>query len=179
MILNNLQLIGLLALQATSICRVNAFVCRPSSVVSFTRCSASPCPAIFRSGNSVGPLFNDYLDSLEENPTEEATAAAAEASTEEVVKIYIGNLPYDENKANIRKLFEPYGRITDVFLPLNRETGQGRGFGFVAMSDRAAAAKAIEELNESSFGDRVIYVNEAGEKPASDSRKPKGTHLLL
>lgn len=96
---------------------------------------------------------------------EEDTQQQQQQKKEEDVKLYIGNISYDETKANIRKLFQTYGEVTDVFLPLNRETREGRGFGFVAMKDRTAAEKAIQELNESTFGERTIYVNVAGEQP--------------
>jgi len=105
---------------------------------------------------------------------EEDTQQQQQQKKEEDVKLYIGNISYDETKANIRKLFQTYGEVTDVFLPLNRETREGRGFGFVAMKDRTAAEKAIQELNESTFGERTIYVNVAGEQPPrQQQQQPK------
>jgi nucleolin len=119
------------------------------------------------------------MESIPEEAAEEVTpeeAPAVVVATEET-KLYVGNLKFDENKANVRKLFEAYGEITDVFLPLNRETKEGRGFGFVAFKDRASADKAIEELNESTFGERTIYVNVAGEqeKGAPRVKKTRGS----
>jgi RNA recognition motif-containing protein len=96
--------------------------------------------------------------------TNDELTSTTEEQKEEDVKIYIGNISYSESKANIRKLFQTYGEVTDVFLPLNRETREGRGFGFVAMKDRAAAEKAVQELNQTTFGERTIYVNMAGEQ---------------
>jgi nucleolin len=124
------------------------------------------------------PLFMSSSNSLEEPATaDDATTSSSssaitndeststtEEQKEEDVKIYIGNISYSESKANIRKLFQTYGEVTDVFLPLNRETREGRGFGFVAMKDRAAAEKAVQELNQTTFGERTIYVNMAGEQ---------------
>eukprot|EP00590_Aulacoseira_subarctica_P008378 CAMPEP_0172414684 /NCGR_PEP_ID=MMETSP1064-20121228/1322_1 /TAXON_ID=202472 /ORGANISM="Aulacoseira subarctica , Strain CCAP 1002/5" /LENGTH=402 /DNA_ID=CAMNT_0013151463 /DNA_START=101 /DNA_END=1309 /DNA_ORIENTATION=- len=162
-----------------------ALVCPVSRISSSSRCTSS-----------VGqPLFSSSLDSLEsptssldslESPTSsesevEATPPPSESEVEatppppatEETKLYVGNISFDENKANLRKLFETYGEVTDVFLPLNRETKEGRGFGFVSMKDRAAADKAIQELNESSFGERTIYVNVAGEQKAGASPRTK------
>ena len=175
MIRNSLHLLFFLVLQATSTCKVSAFVCRSSKVSSFSKniCKHSGqsfCPATYRPSYSVGPLFNDYLDSLKGTSAEKEDTAtgstATETGTQDQVKIYVGNLPFDENKGNIRKLFEAFGEVSDVYLPFNGETGLGRGFGCVSMPDRSAAEKAIEKLNESSFGDRIIYVNIAGENKA-------------
>ena len=45
--------------------------------------------------------------------------------------------------------------ITDKF------SGQSKGFGFVEMPDNAAAADAVEALNDSSMKGRNVKVNEA------------------
>ena len=46
----------------------------------------------------------------------------------------------------------------------DRQTGRSRGFGFVEMSDRSEAEKAIEALNGKDLGGRAINVNEARPK---------------
>lgn len=112
--------------------------------------------------STVAPSLS--VDKEQEASISETAPPVQDEQKEEDVKIYIGNISYSESKANIRKLFQTYGEVTDVFLPLNRETREGRGFGFVAMKDRTAAEKAVQELNQTTFGERTIYVNVAGEQ---------------
>ena len=47
--------------------------------------------------------------------------------------IYVGNLPFSANEADVRVLFERYGKVDSVKLINDRETGRPRGFGFVDM----------------------------------------------
>ncbi len=74
--------------------------------------------------------------------------------------IYVGNLPWAATEEQVRELFAPYGEVIGVKLVNDRETGRARGFGFVEMED-ADAEKAIEKLDNSSFGGRTLRVNEA------------------
>ena len=79
-------------------------------------------------------------------------------------KIYVGNLPFSADEAQVRALFEPHGAVESVSLINDRETGRPRGFGFVEMS-REDAAKAIQALNGKDMGGRPLKVNEAQDKP--------------
>ncbi len=80
-----------------------------------------------------------------------------------VKKIYIGNLPFSTNEAEIRELFEAHGTVTSVNLITDRDTGRLRGFGFIEMED-ADAATAIETLDGHDFGGRPLKVNEARDR---------------
>lgn len=74
--------------------------------------------------------------------------------------IYVGNLPWAATEDQVRDLFSEYGNVLSVKLVSDRETGRARGFGFVEMED-ADAENAIEALDNSSFGNRTLRVNEA------------------
>ena len=83
--------------------------------------------------------------------------------------IYVGNLPWSATEEQIQNLFAEYGNVISVKLATDRDTGRARGFGFVEMEDADAAA-AIEALDNVSFGERTLRVNEA--KPKSDAPRP-------
>lgn len=78
-------------------------------------------------------------------------------------KLYVGNLPFDASRDDVRAAFEAFGTVYEVSLIEDRNTGRPRGFGFVEM-DEAGATAAIEGLNDKDFGGRNIQVNEAREK---------------
>ena len=77
------------------------------------------------------------------------------------MQIYIGNMSYQTTEERIKSLFEQYGEVERVTLIKDRETQRPKGFGFVAMPDSTAGAKAIEELNQKEFEGRTLKINEA------------------
>ena len=82
------------------------------------------------------------------------------------MNIYVSNLSFNVQDEDLREFFTPYGEVTSAKVINDKETGRSRGFGFVEMSDDAAAKKSIEELNDSSVDGRTIKVMEA--KPKED-----------
>ncbi len=58
-----------------------------------------------------------------------------------MAKIYVGNLPFSANEADVRTLFSQHGTVESVALPTDRETGRPRGFGFVEMPQADAATR--------------------------------------
>jgi RNA recognition motif-containing protein len=83
-----------------------------------------------------------------------------------MAKIYVGNLPFTATDAEIRALFAAHGTVESVTLPVDRETGRPRGFGFVEMS-QSDASRAIQNLNGTDMGGRSLKVNEAQDRPRS------------
>ena len=80
--------------------------------------------------------------------------------------IYIGNLAWSTTEDSISNLFSNYGNVISVKLPLDRENGRPRGFGFVEMDD-ADASRAISALNGQDLDGRTLRVNKAEpKKPA-------------
>ena len=79
-------------------------------------------------------------------------------------KIYVGNLPWTTNEAELNDLFSAYGNVHSAAVVSDRETGRSRGFGFVEMDDQDAD-KAINALNGHDVGGRALRVNEAQERP--------------
>lgn len=78
-----------------------------------------------------------------------------------MVNIFVGNLSYSTTQSDLQAAFAYYGSVERVSIVTDRETGQSRGFGFVEMTDRAAADAAINALNGTQMNGRAINVNEA------------------
>ncbi|UCD58026.1 MAG: RNA-binding protein [Candidatus Hydrogenedentota bacterium] len=70
-------------------------------------------------------------------------------------KLYVGNLKYSVTNEQLEELFSNYGAVRQVNII------EGRGFGFVEMSDASEAEKAREALNGSDFKGRALRVDEA------------------
>ena len=77
------------------------------------------------------------------------------------VEIYVGNLSYEMTDEELRKLFAEYGEVSSARIVLNRFNGKSKGFGFVVMTNRAEAEKAIAAYSEKEHMGRKMRVNEA------------------
>ncbi len=70
-------------------------------------------------------------------------------------KLYVGNLDYSVNNEQLKELFSKYGEVIQVNII------EGKGFGFVELSDSKEAEKAKEALNGTEFEGRTLKVDEA------------------
>jgi len=86
------------------------------------------------------------------------------------MNIYVSNLSFDVQDEDLRGFFTPYGEVTSAKVIIDKFTNKSKGFGFVEMSDDAAARKAIAELDNGTVDGRNIRVSEA--RPKED--RPKG-----
>ena len=77
------------------------------------------------------------------------------------MKLFVGNLPFTASEADIRELFDEFGAVVDMHIPLDRDTGRPRGFAFVTMDSPQAMESAINEINGTDVGGRTLKVNEA------------------
>lgn len=62
-------------------------------------------------------------------------------------------------------LLAEVGRVVDVHLPMDRETGRPRGFAFVEFSQANEAAEAITRFHNREVGGRRLNVNAADDRP--------------
>ena len=85
------------------------------------------------------------------------------------MKMYVGNLPYSVDDAELESMFEEHGPVLSAKVVMDRETGRSRGFGFVEM-ESDDARKAIDALDGADMGGRPLRVNEA--RPRED--RPRG-----
>ena len=76
-------------------------------------------------------------------------------------KLYVGNLTYSVNNADLEALFAPFGTVQSSQVIMDRETNRSKGFGFVEMNDAGQAKAAIEALNSKEVDGRSLTVNEA------------------
>ena len=88
-------------------------------------------------------------------------------------RIYVGNLPYSADNAQLSQMFSAYGDVVDVRVITDRDSGQSKGFAFVEMSTEESARRAIAELNEAMLDNRALRLDEASER-SSGGRSGNG-----
>jgi RNA recognition motif-containing protein len=85
-------------------------------------------------------------------------------------KIYVGNMSYNTSEDGLRDVFAQYGEVVSVNVITDRVTGRAKGFGFVEMATEEAAQAAIAALNAKELDGRQLKVNEAFDKPRTNSK---------
>ena len=88
------------------------------------------------------------------------------------MNIYVGNLSFNATDDDIKSAVEAYGTVETASIIRDKYSAQSRGFGFVEMSNKEEAEKAIQSLNGSDFKGRALKVNEA--KPRESRPKQGG-----
>lgn len=88
--------------------------------------------------------------------------------------VFIGNLPFSTSKTDLQALFETFGVITNIHIPVNKETGQARGFAFVSFEAEHEAQEALN-LNGQDVKGRAIKVHLAHNNSQNgNSPRPNG-----
>ena len=77
-------------------------------------------------------------------------------------KLYVDNLDYSVTKEELSELFAEFGEVVEVTII------DGKGFGFVEMSEPAEAESAMSDLNGKDLKGRSMKVDEA--RPKRDNR---------
>lgn len=80
------------------------------------------------------------------------------ADDTDYAKVYVVNIPYDTNQADLVDLFGRYGDVVDVVIPINRESGHARGFAFIEFERVQEAQKAINQSGRIRIGGRTLYI---------------------
>jgi RNA recognition motif-containing protein len=80
------------------------------------------------------------------------------------MKLYVGNLSYSTTQESLESAFSEHGRVEEVAIVMDRETGRPRGFAFVTMNNDQEARAAIEGVNGREIDGRTVTVNEARPK---------------
>lgn len=75
--------------------------------------------------------------------------------------LYVGNLSFDIDSPDLVELFSQHGTVESAEVVKDKYSGASRGFGFVKMTDDAAADAAISALNDTEAKGRKMVVNEA------------------
>ncbi|XP_020629173.1 serine/arginine-rich splicing factor 10-like [Orbicella faveolata] len=94
--------------------------------------------------------------------------------------LYVRNLHHETRPEDLRRLFGKYGRITDVYIPLDYYTRESRGFAYVQFEDIRDAEDAHYYLDRVVLHGRELEVQfaEGDRKTPSQmrSKEKRDTH---
>ena len=82
--------------------------------------------------------------------------------------IYIKNLSIDKfTETNIRNMFEVFGDITSIMIPM--DINKPKGFAFINFASHLDAEEAVLKMNGKKVGDLFLYVSKAETKTERQS----------
>ncbi|NXW43635.1 RBM34 protein, partial [Nyctiprogne leucopyga] len=121
----------------------------------------------------------DAIKALNKNGTEIASGfhirvdiASKTSSHDNKRSVFLGNLSYDISDDAVREHFSVCGGVVAVRVVRDRNTGLGKGFGYVLFENTDAVHLALK-LNETVLMGRKIRVKRCGEKWKAPQKSPK------
>jgi len=88
-------------------------------------------------------------------------------------KLYVSNISFQTTKEGLRTHFGQWGTVLDVYIPVDRDTGNIKGFAFVKLA-KEDAKQALEDGNGSELDGRTLFVSiplPRGQKSPRPERK--------
>lgn len=82
----------------------------------------------------------------------------AEQMVSQSRRIFLRNLSYDCKPSHIRVLMKHFGRLEELFMPLDEKTGKNRGYAFISFCHPINAVQAYRQLNGTIFQGRVLHL---------------------
>src|SRR4051794_14984104 len=79
-------------------------------------------------------------------------------------RLYVGNLSFNTTEDDLNNAFSQWGG-SGASIPTDRDSGRGKGFGFIEVTDDQMNA-AISAMNGRDLDGRTLTVNEA--RPRED-----------
>ncbi|XP_021245688.1 RNA-binding protein 34 [Numida meleagris] len=108
--------------------------------------------ALKKNGTEVASGFHIRVDSASENSLHDNKRS-----------IFLGNLAYDISDNAVREHFADCGDVVAVRIVRDRQTGMGKGFGYVLFENTDAVHLALK-LNNSDLMGRKLRVKRCGDK---------------
>nr|CAD7203377.1 unnamed protein product [Timema douglasi] len=83
------------------------------------------------------------------------------------MRLYVGSLHFNITEEMLRGIFEPFGKIDNIQLITDPETGRSKGYGFLTFHNSEDAKKALEQLNGFELAGRPMKVGHVTERTDS------------
>lgn len=130
--------------------------------------------------NTLEPDFSER-EAEDGSPKECANGSDGPSSSpqnkiDEVIessRLFIRNLPYTATEEELENHFSKYGTVSQVHIVIDKETRRSKGFAYVLFALPESAARALEEMDSSTFQGRLLHVMPAKQKKPSHLQESK------
>ncbi|KAI4345563.1 hypothetical protein L6164_012671 [Bauhinia variegata] len=101
-----------------------------------------------------------------------SSSSSVESNESSSTKIFIKGLPKSITEGRLEKAFSEYGEVSQVKLPLDKESGEALGYAYIWFAKEESAQLAVKEMNGKFFDGRFIYVTIARHDSSKSWRNP-------
>lgn len=102
-----------------------------------------------------------------------------EENISESGRIFFRNLAYTVTEDDLQKLFEPFGPVAEISLPVDLITRQIKGFGTVTFMMPEHAVQAFYELDGTTFHGRLLHLIPGKGKKAEEDQDENDASLTF
>jgi multiple RNA-binding domain-containing protein 1 len=107
------------------------------------------------------------VEKVEAEPAESKPELSPELIAENG-RLFVRNLSYSCTEEDLTRLFEVFGPLTQVHMPIARETKKPKGFAYILFMIPEHAVKAYSQLDGTIFQGRLLHI-----LPALDEQEKK------
>ena len=97
--------------------------------------------------------------------------------SEKIMKLYVGNIPYEINEGELRSVFQEFGKVSTVKIVMDRDSRRSKGYGFIEMESEQEALAALSGLEGKEIQGRKLKVSKAQVQEPSAHRKSKNYRM--
>jgi len=83
-----------------------------------------------------------------------------EKDSSDYSKVFVGGLDWFATEKDIEEILSKFGKISEIIIPKNYNTGKSRGFAFVEFESKSAAENALNSSENLTVKNRKIYLQE-------------------
>jgi len=88
-----------------------------------------------------------------------------------MIKLFVGGFPMDITELELVMIISPHGDVSTIKIVRDKKTGNCKGYAFIEMVDKEGAERAVEALDGTFIGERMLSVKMTDEKQAP-AKKP-------
>ncbi|KAL6275915.1 hypothetical protein ACE6H2_019516 [Prunus campanulata] len=87
------------------------------------------------------------------------------------VQLFVSRLSSFTNNEQLKRMFSPFGDVTEARMVVDRITQRPKGFGFVTYKSDVEAQKALKAMNGRMVDGRLIFVEVAQNQKQEEDTK--------
>jgi RNA recognition motif-containing protein len=89
-----------------------------------------------------------------------------------MTKLFVVGFPREMAEIELDQLFTSHALVRTITIIRDMQTGESKGYAFVDMMDEPGTARVIDALDGMTFGNRVMSVRVADQKPQAQQPRP-------